>query len=50
MRHIDRVMTLGNVMTRETAAAQPGRNFIRDIIDADIAAGRNTEIVTRFPP
>jgi len=29
-------------MTRETAAAQPGRDFIRDIIDADIAAGRNT--------
>src|SRR5271156_6536269 len=37
-------------MTKETAAAQPGRDFIRDIIDADIAAGRNTEIVTRFPP
>src|SRR4051794_35266110 len=36
-------------MTKETAA-QPGRDFIRDIIDADIAAGRNTEIVTRFPP
>src|SRR5438270_7489839 len=37
-------------MTKETAAAQPGRDFIRDIIDADIAAGRNTDIVTRFPP
>src|SRR5260370_38301765 len=37
-------------MTKETAAAQLGRDFIRDIIDADIAAGRNTEIVTRFPP
>ena len=37
-------------MTKVTAAAQPGRDFIRDIIDADIAAGRNTEIVTRFPP
>jgi len=36
-------------MTKETAA-EPGRDFIRDIIDADIAAGRNTEIVTRFPP
>jgi glutaminyl-tRNA synthetase len=40
---------LGNVMTKE-AATEPGRDFIRDIIDADIAAGRNTEIVTRFPP
>ena len=43
-------MTPGNVMTKETAAAQLGRDFIRDIIDADVAAGRNTEIVTRFPP
>lgn len=25
-------------------------NFIRDIIDADLAAGRHSEIVTRFPP
>ena len=25
-------------------------NFIHDIIDADIAAGRHEEIVTRFPP
>jgi glutaminyl-tRNA synthetase len=37
-------------MTTETAAAEPGRDFIRDIIDSDIAAGRNSEIVTRFPP
>ena len=25
-------------------------NFIRDIIDADLAAGRHTSVVTRFPP
>jgi len=25
-------------------------NFIRDIIDADLASGRNTGVVTRFPP
>jgi glutaminyl-tRNA synthetase len=31
-------------------AAEPGRDFIRDIIETDIAAGRNTAIVTRFPP
>src|ERR1700747_251972 len=37
-------------MTKKTAAAQQGRDFIRDIIDADIAAGRNPEVVTRFPP
>src|SRR5712692_8222112 len=30
--------------------AEPGRDFIRDIIEADLAAGRNTEVVTRFPP
>jgi glutaminyl-tRNA synthetase len=36
-------------MAKETAAT-PGRDFIRDIMDADLAAGRNTEVVTRFPP
>jgi glutaminyl-tRNA synthetase len=49
MRHIGSVTTPGNVMTKETAA-EAGRDFIRDIIDADLAAGRNTEVVTRFPP
>jgi len=29
---------------------KPGSNFIRQIIDADLAAGRHTEVVTRFPP
>jgi len=33
-----------------TAAAAAGRDFIRDIIESDIAAGQTTEIVTRFPP
>src|SRR4051794_39727258 len=37
-------------MTKETAAAEPGRDFIRDIIKADIAAGRSAGVVTRFPP
>jgi len=27
-----------------------GRDFIRDIIAADLAAGRHKEVVTRFPP
>jgi glutaminyl-tRNA synthetase len=32
-------------------AARPGRsNFIRDIVDADLAMGRCTRVVTRFPP
>src|SRR6516162_5211876 len=37
-------------MASETAKPEAGRDFIRDIIDAEIAAGRNTEVVTRFPP
>src|SRR4051795_12712771 len=27
-----------------------GRDFIRDIVAADLAAGRHTNVVTRFPP
>jgi glutaminyl-tRNA synthetase len=30
--------------------ATAGRDFIRDIIEADLAAGRTSEVVTRFPP
>jgi glutaminyl-tRNA synthetase len=37
-------------MATETAEIAAGRDFIRDIIDADIAAGRRREVVTRFPP
>src|SRR5690348_942259 len=37
-------------MSTETAVAEAGRDFIRDIIAADIEAGRVREIVTRFPP
>ena len=37
-------------MTTEREAAEPGRDFIRSIIAADIAAGRNSGVVTRFPP
>jgi glutaminyl-tRNA synthetase len=43
-------MPSGKVTMKETAAAAAGRDFIRDIIESDIAAGQNTEIVTRFPP
>jgi glutaminyl-tRNA synthetase len=31
-------------------AAEPVRDFIRDIVQADLDAGRATEVVTRFPP
>jgi glutaminyl-tRNA synthetase len=32
------------------AAAEPGRDFIRDIVKADLDAGRVGTVVTRFPP
>jgi glutaminyl-tRNA synthetase len=34
----------------EAVTAEGGRDFIRDIIAADLAAGRAREVVTRFPP
>jgi glutaminyl-tRNA synthetase len=38
-------------MTIEDAAVrEAGRDFIRDIVQADLDAGRTTAVVTRFPP
>jgi len=37
-------------MASEAGEIAAGRDFIRDIIDADLAAGRCSEVVTRFPP
>ncbi|BAM89462.1 glutaminyl-tRNA synthetase [Bradyrhizobium oligotrophicum S58] len=37
--------------TNDTAAtAEAGRDFIRDIVQADLDSGRHTTVVTRFPP
>lgn len=36
--------------TGDGAGAEAGRDFIRDIMQADLDAGRHREIVTRFPP
>jgi glutaminyl-tRNA synthetase len=36
--------------TTDIAAAEAGRDFIRDIIQADLAEGKHKQIVTRFPP
>jgi glutaminyl-tRNA synthetase len=36
--------------TTEPVAAGAGRDFIRDIITADLSLGKYQEIVTRFPP
>ncbi len=37
-------------MTAEPVAAETGRDFIRDIVQADLDAKKYPEIVTRFPP
>ena len=34
----------------ETAAHATGQDFVRDIVRADLAAGRHSGVVTRFPP
>ncbi len=34
----------------DTSDTETGRDFIRDIVQADLDAGRVTEVVTRFPP
>jgi glutaminyl-tRNA synthetase len=44
------LVELRSMVPSEKPSAEPGRDFIRDIIEADIAAGRQVEIVTRFPP
>jgi glutaminyl-tRNA synthetase len=37
-------------MTTEPVAAEVGRDFIRDIVQADLDASKVSRIVTRFPP
>src|SRR5579872_6008072 len=37
-------------MTSEPMAAETGRDFIRDIVQADLGAKKHAAIVTRFPP
>src|SRR3981189_219129 len=37
-------------MTMEPAAAEAGRDFIRDIVQADLDSKKHNTIVTRFPP
>ncbi|MBI3498184.1 MAG: glutamine--tRNA ligase/YqeY domain fusion protein [Proteobacteria bacterium] len=34
----------------EAASADTARDFLRDLVEADVAAGRAQEVVTRFPP
>ncbi len=37
-------------MTAELAAAETGRDFIRDIVQADLNSHKHGQVVTRFPP
>jgi glutaminyl-tRNA synthetase len=37
-------------MTAEPAAAEAGRDFIRDIVQADLDSHKHNQVVTRFPP
>jgi glutaminyl-tRNA synthetase len=37
-------------MTAEPVAVEAGRDFIRDIVQADLDASKYSQIVTRFPP
>jgi glutaminyl-tRNA synthetase len=37
-------------MTAEAVPAETGRDFIRDIVQADLDAKRYSKVVTRFPP
>ena len=37
-------------MTTEPVAAEAGRDFIRDIVQADLDTQKHSRIVTRFPP
>ena len=37
-------------MADEATTREPGRDFIRDIVDADLKAGLHKSVLTRFPP
>jgi glutaminyl-tRNA synthetase len=43
-------MVATETTTTDVATTDAGRDFIRDIVQADLDAGRVTEVVTRFPP
>ena len=43
-------MAVDEAKTAETATGEAGRDFIRDIVQADLDSGKHKTIVTRFPP
>src|SRR5262245_65793848 len=46
---IETVLRNGETRVSQDGSAPKG-NFIRDIIDRDLASGKHTGVVTRFPP
>jgi glutaminyl-tRNA synthetase len=40
----------GGMVDTDTTTTEAGRDFIRDIVQADLDAGRARSVVTRFPP
>jgi glutaminyl-tRNA synthetase len=40
----------GRMTTTDTTTVEAGRDFIRDIVQADLDTGKHKEILTRFPP
>jgi glutaminyl-tRNA synthetase len=47
---MDQGMASGEAAISEKAVPDGGRDFIRDIVAADLAAKRHASVVTRFPP
>ena len=43
-------MVDAETLTAGNATTEVGRDFIRDIVQADVEAGRTQTVVTRFPP
>src|SRR3954468_4051613 len=43
-------MAADDMASGNAGQIEPGRDFIRDIVKADLEAGRVTQVITRFPP
>jgi len=50
LKSADSITLQTQSMSDTSADSSDSSNFIRDIIDADLAAGKHTRVVTRFPP
>src|SRR4026207_2488581 len=50
MRCASRFAEIESMTAVETAAREAGQDFIRDIVRANLDAGRTKTVITRFPP